>query len=296
MVADCGATCAKYVLCLFNFVFFVVGSAVLSIGIWLAADKDSFIKLTKISVLNEGVELDENAKDLIKGLAEPKVIEQGAYILIAIGAFIFIISFLGYCGAIKESRVLLTAYGLFLIIIFLLQVAAIILVSVYKSEADNHTKKILKKTLENEYMIKDHKNAVTVAWDLIMSQMKCCGVEGHQDFQDSKSFMKGVTDANSDQKVPEACCILEVTDASGQSSALADFKPADPTCTRNPIDPKNSYADKGCYNKFTTWVKDNLNLVIGAVVGVAAVQLLAIIFSFCLCRAVGNEREYQYKY
>ena len=38
------------------------------------------------------------------------MIEQGAYILIAAGAFIFIISFLGYCGAIKESRVLLTAF------------------------------------------------------------------------------------------------------------------------------------------------------------------------------------------
>jgi len=55
-------------------------------------------------------------------LTEPTVIEQGAYILIAAGAFIFIISFLGYCGAIKESRVLLTAYGLFIIIISLLQV------------------------------------------------------------------------------------------------------------------------------------------------------------------------------
>jgi hypothetical protein len=59
---------------------------------------------------------------IFQELTEPTVIEQGAYILIAAGAFIFIISFLGYCGAIKESRVLLTAYGLFIIIISLLQV------------------------------------------------------------------------------------------------------------------------------------------------------------------------------
>ena len=52
------------------------------------------------------------------------MIEQGAYILIALGAFLFIISFLGYCGAIKESRVLLTAFGIFLIIIFALQVCS----------------------------------------------------------------------------------------------------------------------------------------------------------------------------
>ena len=60
------------------------------------------------------------------------MIEQGAYILIAAGAFIFIISFLGYCGAIKESRVLLTAYGLFIIIIALLQITAIVLATVFR--------------------------------------------------------------------------------------------------------------------------------------------------------------------
>ena len=59
---------------------------------------------------------------LLQELTEPTVIEQGAYMLIACGAFIFVLSFLGYCGAIKESRVLLTAYGLFIIIIVLLQV------------------------------------------------------------------------------------------------------------------------------------------------------------------------------
>ena len=57
------------------------------------------------------------------------MIEKAAYILIALGAFIFIISFLGYCGAIKESRVLLTAYGIFLIIIFALQVIYILILS-----------------------------------------------------------------------------------------------------------------------------------------------------------------------
>ena len=52
----------------------------------------------------------------------PQLIDNAAYILIALGAFIFILSFLGYCGSIKESRVLLTAYGIFIIIIFCMEV------------------------------------------------------------------------------------------------------------------------------------------------------------------------------
>jgi len=290
MVADCGATCAKYLLCLFNFVFFVVGSAVLSVGIWLAADKDSFIKLTRFSTLNEGIQLDENAQNVIREFTEPKVIEQGAYILIAIGAFIFIISFLGYCGAIKESRVLLTAYGLFLIIIFALQVAAIVLITVYKTHADKHTQEFLKDTVNKYYKVKGEANAVTLGWDLIMSQMECCGVNNSGDFSKSKAWLDGVDKEAIKRQVPETCCILEP-----EERRRNNWVPADENCIYSPST-ANSYINKGCYNKFKTWVQSNLNLVIGAVVGVAAVQLLGIIFSFCLCKAVGNERDYHYKY
>jgi hypothetical protein len=59
---------------------------------------------------------------IVQQFEEPDVLDHAAYILIAIGFFIFIISFLGYCGAIQENKVLLTAYGLFLIIIFALEV------------------------------------------------------------------------------------------------------------------------------------------------------------------------------
>ena len=43
----------------------------------------------------------------VQNLLEPLVMRQAAYLLIAAGAFVFIVSFLGYCGAVKESRVLL---------------------------------------------------------------------------------------------------------------------------------------------------------------------------------------------
>ena len=58
----------------------------------------------------------------------------------------------------------------------------------------------------------------------------------------------------------------------------------------------NSYLATGCYNKFSIIVNENIDMVIGVGVVVAAIQLLAIIFSFCLCRAVGQERDYHYKY
>ena len=99
------------------------------------------------------------------------MIEQGAYILIAAGAFIFIISFLGYCGAIKESRVLLTAYGLFIIIIALLQITAIVLATIYKSQAEEHTNDFFLYTIRKYYTTKRQRDAVTLSWDFMMAEV-----------------------------------------------------------------------------------------------------------------------------
>lgn len=293
MVADCGATCAKYLLCLFNFVFFVVGSAVLCVGIWLAVDKASFINLAKFSTLNEGVEIGNEAKGIIRELTEPTVIEQLAYILIAAGAFIFIISFLGYCGAIKESRVLLTAYGLFIIIIILLQVAAIVLAAVYKEKAEVEAKKVLKHTIVEHYTHKSHRNAVTLLWDFMMAELHCCGVENYEDFDKAKRF---IMYKDSDQRVPEACCKLKPRNQTEKNEGL--FVPVDANCITAPTPARigNSYMDQGCYETVRSWIIDNLNLVIGIAAAVIGLQILGIIFAFCLCKAVGHDHDYRYKY
>jgi len=291
MVADCAATFARWLLCLANFVLLVVSTGVLLVGTWLAADKASFISLTlnvttsKYSPASNFVS--EEAEKILKEFVEPAVIEQAAYIIIALGAFIFIITFLGYCGAIKESRVLLTAYGIFLIIVFALQITLILLSTIYKSHAEHHSKGFLKSTLSKYYTIGDNKDAVSLSWDMIMAQMSCCGVDGYEDFRTAKLFVQQASSEGLGRQVPESCCIL-----SGDPLLLS---PAFPSCISRP-DMSNSYLATGCYNKFSIIVNENIDMVIGVVVVVAAIQMLAIIFSFCLCRAVGQERDYHYKY
>ena len=51
------------------------------------------------------------------------------------------------------------------------QVAAIVLATVYRHQTDHHARGFLKSTINNYYTLKDQKNAVTLSWDLIMSQV-----------------------------------------------------------------------------------------------------------------------------
>jgi len=291
MVADCSACCARWVLCLTNFSLIIVSTGVLLIGTWLAADKDSFINIT-LNITTGSYSpasdfIDNDAKKVLKEFVEPAVIEQAAYILLAVGALIFILSFLGYCGAIKESRILLTTYGIFLVLIFALQVALILLITLYKQQADQHSQEFLKSTLSEHYVTGPGKDGVSLAWDLVMAHLGCCGLEDYKDFSSAKLFQQFAGTEGLGRQVPESCCVL-----TGSPFLL---KPKDPLCVSSP-DSSNSYMSIGCHLKFQDMITTNLDMVIGVVVTLAAAQLLAIVLSFCLCKAIGRERDYRYKY
>eukprot|EP00091_Calanus_sinicus_P012514 TRINITY_DN28144_c0_g1_i1.p1 TRINITY_DN28144_c0_g1~~TRINITY_DN28144_c0_g1_i1.p1 ORF type:complete len:121 (+),score=38.97 TRINITY_DN28144_c0_g1_i1:559-921(+) len=120
-----------------------------------------------------------------------------------------------------------------------------------------------------------------------MAQISCCGVDGYQDFRTARHFVQKSGAEGLGRQIPESCCIL-----SGDPLLL---HPEDPSCIISPTH-ANSYLASGCYNKFSNMVNENVDMVIGMVVVLAATQVLAIIFSFCLCRAVGEEGDYHYKY
>ncbi|XP_011180604.1 CD82 antigen [Zeugodacus cucurbitae] len=260
MGSDCGVWLAKYLLCLFNFLFFVVGTIVLGTGIWLAVDKASLIALLKM------VESDQ-----ITQFTQPRVIEQMAYVLIAIGAVMFFMSFLGYCGAIRESRCLLTTYGVFMILLLIAEIVAGGLAAFYKEKARAETKTFLQSTISDYYSTHENMDAVTLMWNQLMSQMSCCGVNDYRDFDASLAWVSN----KGNRTLPEACCVLK---------DVSQMLPRDDDCVINPSE-SNSYYKKGCYEVFTDWIISHREIIIGVLLGVGIVHLFAIFLAFCLCKA-----------
>lgn len=265
MPLDCGATVVKYILCLFNFALFWAGAAVLGIGIWLCADQNSFLTLIKFT-----------QQENIQNLAQPAVISQSAYLLIAAGAFVFIVSFLGYCGAVKESRVLLGLYGAFVLVIVALEITAGSLAASYQQEAEKEIKTYLMSTLKEHYHTPQEANAITASWNLLQGQLSCCGVNNFTDFSGTP-WMKNRT---SNHLLPASCCKLV--------GNLIDFKPEDPTCQTSPTD-SNSFRMKGCYSRILEYFHSHMEIIIGIGVGLGVTQILGVIFAFCLCQAIDND-------
>lgn len=252
----------KYILCGFNFVIFLAGTVVLGVGVWLLVDKNSFIGLSKVVPV-----------DHLETFTSPNVLEQATYILIAVGAFMFLVSFLGYCGALKESQCMLTLYGILLIAILILEITAGVLAVVYKSTAEQETKNILKTSLEKFYNSTDSQDAVTLAWDTLQINLKCCGVDNYEDYQQNQVWKQ------QSYVIPPSCCALSL-----------DNKPLDPTCTTSPNE-ANSYYKTGCYQKIIDWLMLNLNLIIIIAAVLGLVEIIGILFAFCLAKSINSYKK-----
>nr|XP_045593314.1 tetraspanin-1-like isoform X2 [Procambarus clarkii] len=266
MALDCGTAFAKYLLCFFNFIFFAAGGLVLALSIWLAVDNTSFLLLTRVS-----------DNESLQQFNQPSVMEHGAYVLIVAGGLVFLIGFLGCCGAAMESRALLTMYGLMIIVIFILEVTGGALAAVYKTEAKEELQNFLKHTLKHYYSTHDQANSVTVAWNALMGQLKCCGVNNYTDFQQAALWQ---ANKSSDILIPRACCVLE--------GDPIKFYPLDPSCPSSP-NQDNSYYLTGCYGRLMQWVENHVNVLMGIGIGVGLFELLSVAFAFCLCSSLGHK-------
>ena len=82
-----------------------------------------------------------------------------------------------------------------------MQIALIILVTVWKPETDLSPKGFLEHSLTKYYTIGKNKDAVSMSWDMIMATMGCCGVNGGQDFKTSKLFVMASSEEGLDREV-----------------------------------------------------------------------------------------------
>ncbi|KAK8740219.1 hypothetical protein OTU49_003108 [Cherax quadricarinatus] len=265
MALDCGTAFAKYLLCFFNFIFFAAGGLVLALSIWLAVDNTSFLLLTRVS-----------DNESLQHFNQPSVMEHGAYVLIVAGGLVFLIGFLGCCGAAMESRALLTMYGLMIIIIFILEVTGGALAAVYKAEAKEELQNFLKHTLKRYYSTQDQANSVTVAWNALMAELKCCGVNNYTDFQQAIMWQ---ANKSSETLVPRACCVLE--------GDPIKFRPLDPNCPSSP-DQDNSYYLTGCLSRLQESTFYYLTPMLSVAICLGTLQLILITLSFYMCRAISK--------
>ncbi|KAM9779743.1 tetraspanin 35 [Neosynchiropus ocellatus] len=232
----------KFMMFVFNGIIFLAGAAILGVGIWVKVDSGSIFDLLG-KIENLPPELGQ-------------VLHVG-YLLIAIGALLLLIGFLGCCGAVKESRCMLLLFFIIILVVFIAEVIGAIIILVFRPLAGEILDKIGGAAVKNIREDYGKNPDITILWNTTMSTMNCCGFYNASDFLGSPYYF------GNGNRYPPLCC----SDAS------------DEPCTQSMAE---SSPVPGCFPKFSTMIESNTGAIVAVALAIAALEICAMIVSMVL--------------
>ncbi|KAM9494227.1 CD81 molecule a [Clarias gariepinus] len=151
--------CIKYMLFFFNFIFWLAGCVILGVSLWLRHDE-------KTSSLM-GLKFEEEQA--------PNTFYISVYILIAVGAVMMFVGFLGCYGAIQESQCLLGTFFACLVILFACEVAAGILGFIHKDKVYKEMTGFYDSVHQRATGQGEKKEAAAAVLKVFHETLQCCG-------------------------------------------------------------------------------------------------------------------------
>lgn len=176
-------------------------------------------------------------------------------VFLVIGGIIVFIAFFGCCGSVKEHHCMLTSFGVLLVALFVIELAVVAAGYFYRDEISHRYKDLLSDGVKEYNTNDDAKKLI----DDLQLYFRCCGVDGPSDYNALS--------------MPDSCCDNFPNSTHGGPDAPQ-------TCTI-----ASAYT-RGCYRTSQTEFASFLWAfgIFGACVSV--IQLIGIVFAFCLARSI----------
>ncbi|KAF6728696.1 Tetraspanin-33 [Oryzias melastigma] len=228
----------KYTLFIFCYFFWVVSAVLIAVGIYAKIAKE---------------------KDVVDTL-----MVDPALLLIIVGSVMFVITFLGCFGALRNATCLLKTFLVILAVIFILQIAAGVVGYLFTDMVMERTEKLMMTAIVRYREDRDLENAI----DFVQKKFQCCGVEGYKDWSQNPYF--NCSDTNPSLEacgVPFSCCIHLKNQTVHNTMCGYGMQREKEGLARNNI------FTLGCLEKILLWAKNNLRLVGGLTAGLLLLEV-----------------------
>lgn len=147
--------CVKYLMFIFNLIFWLGGCGLFGVGIWLSFTQAEFSSLP---------------------LSFPSL--SAANLLLVAGGITMVTGFLGCLGALKEQRCLLCTFFIILLILVLTEVTLALVLYYLHDQVESNAKDNLKDGMKKYHSEQELKKS----WDNVQKMFKCCGVNNMTDW------------------------------------------------------------------------------------------------------------------
>ncbi|XP_074684243.1 tetraspanin-33 [Strix aluco] len=249
----------KYVLFFFNTLFWMISMATVAVGVYARLLKHAEAALACLVV-------------------------DPAVLLIAVGVLIFLITFCGCVGSLRENICLLQAFSVCLTIVFLLQLAAGVLGFVFSDKARGKVSDIINAAIVHYRDDPDLQNLI----DFGQKEFSCCGGVSYKDWSQNMYF--NCTPANPSQErcsVPFSCCLRDT------HQAVVNTQCGWGVQARGYLEAGAVIYTTGCVDTLGSWIHSNLLLLGGIALGLALPQLVGILLAQILIHQIKDQIKLQ---
>lgn len=169
---SCCEKMIKYIIFVFNLVFFLTSCALVGIGIYIQIHMKKYLDFLGETYLSTSI------------------------VLIIIGSVMLVVTFFGCCGACTENHCMLYTYGTILTLILLSLIGVAIAIYIFKDDV----KTVIEKGMSEgtKHFGEPGHDGVTEAWNIIQNDLQCCGVQSYIDWRSDTFLTAG--------DVPDSCC------------------------------------------------------------------------------------------
>ncbi|TWW64337.1 Tetraspanin-9 [Takifugu flavidus] len=162
--------CVKYLMFVFNLIFWLGGCGLFGVGVWLSFTQSEFSSLP---------------------LSFPSL--SAANLLLTAGGITMVTGFLGCLGALKEQRCLMFMFFVILLLLVLTEVSLILIIHIFHDKLDSKAQGELKEGMK----IYESEPGLKKSWDSVQKMFKCCGVTNKTDWYE---VLNG--------SLPSSCCSI----------------------------------------------------------------------------------------
>ncbi|KAG8440102.1 hypothetical protein GDO86_006043 [Hymenochirus boettgeri] len=249
----------KYLLFFFNLLFWVISLVMVGIGVYARLLKHAEAAMACLAV-------------------------DPALLLIVVGILMFLITFCGCIGSLRENICLLQMFSICLTLVFLLQLAVGILGFIFSDKARGKVSEVINNGIVHYRDDLDLQNLI----DFGQKEFSCCGGISYKDWSQNMYFNCSSENRSRERcSVPYSCCLLEDGEAvintmCGMGMQELDYLEAGAFIHTN-----------GCIDKLVNWIHSNLFLLGGVALGLAIPQLVGILLSQILINQIRDQIKLQ---
>ncbi|XP_065070831.1 CD151 antigen-like [Rhopilema esculentum] len=235
----CGRLCARITLVIGNSFFLVLGTAVMALAGWIRYKSGDY--------------------DTVLG---SNGIQTPSTVILVGGIAIFLVAFLGICGACKENKCCLLLYMAFVGVIMLFEIGCVSVAFAFKGKAEEYVKDAVTKAIQKTYGLKGN-GPITEAINNIQKEMKCCGAYSVNDYKNS-DWVKN--NQSNNQQFPTSCIDgnkKNHTESSNQTMSSETF-------------------ESGCIAKMKEWGSEHLLILGGLAAAILATEIFQLMAAFTI--------------